>query len=29
MNIRLIKAGQANIILDLNHRDKLILGEIK
>ena len=23
------KAGQANIILDLNHRDKLILGEIK
>jgi predicted alpha-1,2-mannosidase len=23
------KAGQANIILDFNHRDKLILGEIK
>jgi len=23
------KVGQANIILDLNHRDKLILGEIK
>ena len=23
------KSGQANVILDLNHRDKLILGEIK
>jgi putative alpha-1,2-mannosidase len=23
------KAGQANIILDLNHRDKLLMGEVK